>query len=500
MIKSNRKEYVNTIIWKTDSSFVFPEQQPEHPDYIGSKCDVGICFSGGGTRSASCTHGQLKALYAAGLLDKVGYVLCVSGGAWAALPFTYLDKHWTEGHFFGAILEPESLTYDVLSSIHKRNYLHTVTHAGILDDMIKYWLSFSTDKTFSRAVGKIFLDHFDLNKKNKWFANSQNHVDDILSRNEKLKPSDFYTPHPKRPFLIATGAFLRPGDFDYLYEMTPWYSGINKLYEGGGVNGSHIGGNYIESFASDSDSPDSVNNDVARVRIGSRRHCFTLSDVLGITGAAPSEVLNSVFVDDIGFPELKYWSAMGDYKAKEYEIGDGGNIENLGILPLIKRDVSKIIVFVNTKKPLSLEKPSQVNSAVRKLFKEGDVNHIFPKDKLEPLMKGFLGRLAEGKAILYRDTYSVLENKHHGINPKDSVDILWVYNHNYQNWEKKLPEEMKDKLQKGQLANFPHFATFMENPPKMIDLSPIQANLLSHMSCSVVRDNMSLFEDLINES
>lgn len=497
MFKENRMKYVNTCIWEANSTFVFPEQQTEHPDFVGSKGDVGICFSGGGTRSATCTHGQLKALSYAGLLDNVGYVSCVSGGAWAALPFTFLDEHWEDSQFFGAVFEPEELTRDVLDSINEKNYLHTVTHAGVLDDAFVNWLKLATDETYSRVIGKVFLDHFHLNSRKRLFANSSNHVKSILERNSKLQAEDFYTPRPQRPFLIASAALLRPGSYDYLFEMTPWYSGIHTFYPKGKSNKTDIGGGYIESFACDSDSPEIIEEQTANVRIGSKKHRFTLSDVLGTTGAAPSEVLHNVGLDDIGFPEFKHWSVRNVNKAKEYEIGDGGNIENLGILPLIKRDVKKIIIFVNTKKALSLNDPSQINKAVKKLFKPGDVNHIFLEEQLKDLQKGLLNRLREGKATLYKDSYVVLTNEHHGITGGNKIEILWVYNHHYLDWEQRLPEEVLRKLGKGRLSNFPHFATFLENAPRFIDFDPVQANLLSHMSCSVVRDNIDVFLEIV---
>ena len=497
MLKKNRMKYVNTRIWETNDTFIFPEQQADHPDFIGSKGNVGICFSGGGTRSATCTHGQLKALENSGLLDHVGYISCVSGGAWAALPFTFLNEHWEASHFFGTVLEPEELTEEVLGSINKRNYLYTVTHAGILDEAFKNWLKFATDETYSRAIGKIFLDHFHLNSRKKLFANSINHVKDILERNNKLEANDFYSVRQQRPFLIASGALLRPGSHDYVFEMTPWYSGIYTYYPKGEVNSIDIGGGYIESFACDSDSPDNISDHTAYVRIGSKKHRFTLSDILGSSGAAPSEVLHNIGLDDIGFPEFKLWSVKSGTKAKEYEIGDGGNIENLGILPLVRRNVKKIILFVNTKKSLSINNPSQINSAIKKLFTPGDVNHIFPEAQLQDLQNGLLARLAEGKATIYQDSYTVLANDHHSIKEGNVIEVLWVYNNDYLSWQEKLPNEILQKLGKGKLSNFPHFATFMENAPRVIDLDPIQANLLSHMSCSVVRDNLEVFTNMI---
>lgn len=498
----NRLKYVNTRIWKTESLSSFPEQESIHLDSIGEKAEVGVCFSGGGTRSATCTHGQLKALNDFGLLDKIGYISCVSGGAWAAVPFTYLDEHWDDSHFFGSILEPEKLTLDVLNDVSRRNYLYSISHAGIIDDIVKHWAKFAGDETYSRAIGDIFLERLGLNSREKFFAYNEAHVNDILARNEKMKKDDFYTVRSGRPFLIATGAFLRTGEKDYLFEMTPWYTGVHKFYGKGDSQKRGVGGGYIESFAFDSDSPDSVINQTANVRVGSKKHRFTLSDVLGTTGAAPSEVLNNVGLNFIGFPEFKHWPAKnaGDIKAKEYEIGDGGNIENLGILPLLKRGVKRIIIFANTKKALSLKNPNQINGAIKALFKQGNVNHVFVADKLSDLQSGLLDKLSEGKATIYTDTYTVLANEHHGVVGGHEVKILWVYNHHYLNWEEKLPEEVSKRIGIGKLSNFPHFATFGENIPKLIDLHVVQANLLSHMSCAVVRDNIEEFLDIINNT
>ena len=199
-------------------------------------------------------------------------------------------------------------------------------------------------------------------------------------------------------------------------------------------------GDIIETFALDSKAPDSIENSTATVRLGTKRHRFTLSDVLATTGAAPSEVLHNIGLDDLGFPEFKYWSPRDIDKDKEYEIGDGGNIENLGILPLIKRDVKKIIMFVNTMKELSSNNPSQINKAITQLFTPNDVNHIFDKNKLANLQEGLLAQLHKGEATIYKDTYFILANEHHGIQGGSTVEVLWVYNHEYKNWTKKLPE------------------------------------------------------------
>jgi hypothetical protein len=46
---------------------------------------VGICLSGGGSRAASASMGELRGLRALGLLDKVSVLSTVSGGSWAGV-------------------------------------------------------------------------------------------------------------------------------------------------------------------------------------------------------------------------------------------------------------------------------------------------------------------------------------------------------------------------------------------------------------------------------
>ncbi|MDN3685457.1 patatin-like phospholipase family protein [Vibrio sinaloensis] len=54
--------------------------------------DLGIAFAGGGTRSAACTLGQLKALHDLDLIDRVKYISAVSGGGWAAVPYSFTNN------------------------------------------------------------------------------------------------------------------------------------------------------------------------------------------------------------------------------------------------------------------------------------------------------------------------------------------------------------------------------------------------------------------------
>ena len=89
-IFGNRLTRVTCKTWDaTQPDFAFPEQGD--PEFSTSRLmdrpNLGLAFSGGGTRSASATLGQLRGLQQIGLLDKVRYYSCISGSSFTAIPF-----------------------------------------------------------------------------------------------------------------------------------------------------------------------------------------------------------------------------------------------------------------------------------------------------------------------------------------------------------------------------------------------------------------------------
>lgn len=494
---------LNSKVWKTQvDGFQYPELVDGGFGSICHKPNTGICFSGGGTRSASATHGQLRALDNLGLLEGIRYMSSVSGGAWGAVPYAYLPDNHEDDHFFGSIIQPEKITKRDLVKINKSNYLYAVTHSSVIGRAIKYWAKLAGDETFSRIIGDIFLKPFGIDSRKRFFAYTQDHVQSILERNLSLKKNNFQTVKKDRPFLIVGGTLLRPGRRDVLFEMTPWYSGVSELYENYGSQNQNIGGGYIESFAFDSDAPDtnSIDDGYPSVRIGNRRHMFTLSDVIGTSGAAPAEVLKNAGVEHIGFPAFKYWPvAYADnksLKAKEYEFGDGGNLENLGIIPLLKRGVERIVVFVNSKKKLNGNNLRAIDGAIAALFTPNHVNNIFDENGLSVLSKELNERRGDGDAAICLREYSLIDNEHHGLNAGQRVKILWVYNERFLNWENRLPDAIKLKIGSGKLAHYPHYATFSENS-KIIDLKSIQASLLSQLASAVILENETVFREML---
>jgi hypothetical protein len=227
-----------------------------------------------------------------------------------------------------------------------------------------------------------------------------------------------------------------------------------------------------------------IGEGLVKVDLGSK-HRFTLSDVVGTTGAAPAKALTDVGIQHVGLPRFKYWSpADRTRKAKTYNFGDGGNLENLGIMALLARKVGRIVLFVNTDHELVIGNYWRVADSLRPLFgltPGFTVNCVFEMG-FEDLMHGLWTKLSSRGPAWHRARYRVLQNALHGIEGGWDVDITWVYNQMAWDWVDRLSEKVRGLLSDSEFANFPHFRTFGQNK-RLIDLSARQASLLAHMSC-----------------
>ena len=362
-IFGNRLKYVTCKTWDaTQPGFVFPEQGD--PEFLSTELMdrpyLGLTFSGGGTRAASATLGQLRGLRHIGLLARTRYISCVSGSSIAIVPFTYLPDSWTDKTFLGPVLSPEDLTKNHLQQTDRNSLAHTIANSILLDDIVLNMVRLAGDETVSRMLGDIFLSSFGLDALRRFFTYDQKGVSLILKHNPHMKVSDLYQTRPGRPLPIVSSLLLRPDNSPPLptripVETTPLYVGVRPVFRGAGSNGRDIGGGYIEPFGFDSDAPDEQPSETKRVRVrlGATRHRYTLSDLMGSSCAAPAEILTQAGLNFIGFPEFRYWPlvGVGAVAAKEYEVGDGGILENLGIMPLLARKVENIIVAIHRGPP-----------------------------------------------------------------------------------------------------------------------------------------------------
>lgn len=506
--------HIKTKVYDSYSEgFKYPESEvPE----LQKKNNVGICFSGGGTRSASLTMGQLRGLIEIGVLDKIRYSSAVSGGSWGSVPFIYMDNSLTDEQLLGKYVSPEEITTKNIEDAPELSLTYAISNSKIFDDIWKFILR--GNDMYSSIISDIFLKPFNIGNMKKFFTYNKESLDRILENNPDLTPDDFYlvNENKNRPFHIVNGTILRPDFGRYLFEMTPLYSGTQTLFNGAGSNGKYdIGGGFVETFGVNTDAPDEYNakTQMAECRLGRNRKRFSLGDMIGTSGAAPAEYAERYHVD-FAFPEFKYWSPLKaeSTRAKEYDFGDGGILENFGIMPMLKRKVDRIIVFMNSSTPLtydSKKKEYTICDSITALFKplkdqygdkDFDSNVVFSNinDEYISTLKALYNKVEKGEPAVYTGKYNTVNQPHYGIQAGHEVEVMWVYNTRVKNWVNMLPLNIKSNLEDGDYGDrFPNYKTFMENPPYIIDMKPEQVNLMAHQAAWNIVSNKEYFDNFV---
>jgi hypothetical protein len=403
--------------------FQFPESQ--NPD-LQAKANVGIAFSGGGTRSASLSIGQMRSLCKAGLYDKARYVGSNSGGTWATLPFTYLPEGFTDFDYLGQSYTPQDMTVDVATSsagigiagesiIASEIAVQSLIEIGLSKVFPALFrehgipilkLSFGmddADEIYGKILERVFLAPLGLQGPRYPVLNDAE-IEAVLQRNADirlnahLEEDDFVTARTGRPYHCVSACMNQDylnalddepaGDEDrsgFLnwehVEFTPSYSGIHR-HSRGKLN-LNVGGGYVENIGWDTLKPNPQGNNVMRVSPGLEFHRLTLADIMSTSGAAPAFVAQ--YLNDLGktpnlqssidiFPRFRNWPVAFNRRpvVVERAFGDGGYVDSYGLIPLLKRGVKTAIVFINTPTPI-VENPGfpegiEVDTSLHGLF------------------------------------------------------------------------------------------------------------------------------------
>lgn len=537
----------------------------EFPEATLDLPKTGVCFSGGGTRAMNCAIGQMKGLQKLGLWDDVGYISAVSGGSWASTIFTYYNKGAaSDKELLGTIIHPKDLTMEKLKHMPK-GFMGEVIPNSLFDDLFKRLgtdlisegILQKMDFIWIDGVGHTYLKPFGLYNPEhpKYFTLNNETRDDIISRNPKLKPSDFITVHHregdiKRPFLVVNSSLLAPSkDLPIrnpenlsVFNYTPLYIGSNnplhvedkELIFGNKVT-YHAGGGFVEPFGFGSDLLRSQNRQLKsgmanplRVKLARKR--FEAVDATGTSSAAFGAIVSSNILLQLSsdvllgyslnhlIPEEEYWPISKEgviQNAEKYRFTDGGNLENYGLITLLQRGVKKIVVFINTNTPITINlDPSencpplanQIDSDLFPLFgyKYGNQIHnkVFAKDDFNLVYDGLSTAKKEGRSVMTKTNLTTVKNDWWGIPKGHQVEILWVYNETVPEWQNQLPDPVKHEIclgPKGKFVDFPLYKLIGENGiTKGISLTKPQVNLLYQLSAWNVYSNKDMFTFLKN--
>lgn len=507
------------------ADFRFPEF--ERPRYRPETHPIGVCFSGGGSMSAAASVGQMRGLHALGLLDQVGAISAVSGGSWFATIFSYAPTTIDDATLLGAVVEPGAITLDSLATLAPHYLAAPFTRfstesLGAIKTAMMVEIGQQADPPFNRlyarTLNEFLLAPFGLADPHKLFTLDQLTVAQIIANNPTLRPEDFYTMRPDRPYFIAGAAQAYPLGADQrlrAVEMTPLYTGLPQYFAGEGPAGADIGGGYVESFAFDSTVTQPL-PPTDWVSVATPEPLFLLSDLMGSSGAAPGELLNS-FGQPEWFPQFNYWSPVQppatDAKTVAYSFVDGAALENSGIVPLLRRHYPIIVAFLNTQRPIGAVSEFTVDGIARMVTQLFGVQppalpkptrdpQIFPRHQFEPLQAALLRAKAEQRAPWFMDSYELIQPNAYGIPPypgdgngPGKVTVVWFYNERNQEWYNQLPAEVQALFNQNDptndLRNFPNYHIFSQNTnraglPQLLNLTPQQIHLIAHMHCYTV--------------
>ena len=204
-----------------------------------------------------------------------------------------------------------------------------------------------------------------------------------------------------------------------------------------------------------------------------------------------------------------------DFNNRVFELVDAGPIDYLGIIPLLARGISKILVLVNTDMPLVVSySHGQAVVGMEKMIpalfgvcpddtsqRPGYVgidagsceyhqlrhHQMFGKERFQELADGLLTSKEKGKAVVYEQRgLRVLPNRYYAVEGGYEVDLFWVYNDIPDGWLETLPEDVRKLVREddefkchsdrcaGTGTRFPHNSAMYE-----LGLSEAPSNLLA---------------------
>jgi len=283
-------------------------------------------------------------------------------------------------------------------------------------------------------------------------------------------------------------------------------------------------GGQVQSFATNGVAPATFPRTGTSVLLPKPEVPFVLSRAVGYSSAAFAGVFGHTNLTSKFNPVQTIWPVGVDSPAVNHSIGDGGNLDNSGLLTLIRRGTVKAIAFdsgdtefVNSTVADFCDpnlNMTDVNDwasyTTNAFFGYGadspgawySNNQVFDKALLRPLLCDLQTNVTAGKPAVIHRQLDVLENSFWGILASEKpIDVIFVFNYRCADFVTKLPSETQAEINKGEsgmFANFPYYSTTFQNPPEPLTLTLPQAQLLAAHSEYAITENLDMIRSVLS--
>jgi len=504
--------------------------------------------------------GIYRALQQLGIMDQLDGISSVSGGTWASAVYMFATEFEGQkidvAELLGKSSTPSELTMAELlkdappmaRGITKGNSNSLFWHrAGTLRD----------NEVWAKVVSDMVLSPFGLDSFESCMAQSAEEVKRIKAENPDLKDMAFLVPNKDRPkIFIMNGALLAPRNYDtgddtvVSFQMCPDYTGSpfypkdESMQDVGEITYQPaplcciypcwrapitltVGGGMIESFAFGGDAPTPAAQHGGTVSVPKPADTFSLPEAVGISSYAPAGGFGNRRLTAWWLNiRKKYWPITSDVAStpqeeRYYSFGDGGNVDNAGLLPLLQRRAKKAIWIassyrhfsstydfetetVDTFDPYAAGVLEQLSSYFGYGIDKRDEgwyysnNQVFKKSLLLPICQKLVSLKAAGKPAVIKETLEVLPNNYWGIKGGYKVSLILIYLEEVKDFQEQLPLETQEELAKGAAGafeNYPIYKTTNNNSGDVLGLTTAQVNLLAAQGEYAVRQHAELFKE-----
>lgn len=520
--------------WRSPRS---PTDRWPEDDFMPESVSLGICLSGGGSRAYTAAMGSLRALHDMGVLGKAKYLSGVSGGGWATSVYTYVqssEDELSDEAFLGTLWEPEDTTFANLSVLdeHSVRYSPTRPFDTIFAEEAAYAVVNpfeGLDEVWERAVHRTFLEPHGIERSSFFSWNSATR-DETISRNPSLADEKWLVPQRRRPYPILVTTVIGPTKYqpqaadDFLFtqsEVTPLYAGVaydyNATYKNrrSGLESTVPLGGLVEPIGYDSRGVVSSGLDpssaqgLLTVQAPPGRE-FTWARGASQSSLAPGAYL-SMKLPLIGravIDQISYWPPSSlEPAAQDVEIGDGGDSENSGIYPLLRRRVERIVMVYNPPVAVSRREDwdpmardpvlGEISDAFACLWgiyvNPGEYNNtiVFPRDTFPGIAAALQDSQASGKGAVTTVELTTVENERFGIPAGITTRLTILYLAASTAWEDRLPADVRAALRTKTFPGFPFY------PTSDLSLSAEKVNLLATLTGWTAKANVNEFQDIV---